>query len=106
MGIEETPELVEGVLRHIERELAAVAATGRLAAERRACPGAATILAELAARPSVLSTLVTGNVYPNAVVKVAAFGLDKWLNLSVGAYGSDDHDRGLLVPRAMARVAE
>jgi phosphoglycolate phosphatase-like HAD superfamily hydrolase len=106
MGIEETPELVEAVLRHIERELAAVAATGRLAAEGKACPGAATILAELAARPSVLSTLVTGNVYPNAVVKVAAFGLDKWLNLSVGAYGSDDHDRRLLVPRAMARVAE
>jgi phosphoglycolate phosphatase len=106
MGVEETPELVEAVLRHIERELAAVAATGRLAAEGRACPGAATILAELAARPSVLSTLVTGNVYPNAVVKVETFGLDKWLNLSVGAYGSDDHDRRLLVPRAMARVTE
>jgi phosphoglycolate phosphatase len=106
MGIEETPELVQAVLRHIERELAAVAATGRLAAEGKACPGVATILAELATRPSVLSSLVTGNVYPNAVVKVAAFGLDKWLNLSVGAYGSDDHDRRLLVPRAMARVAE
>lgn len=39
-------------------------------------------------------------------MKVAAFGLDKWLDLSVGAYGSDDHDRTLLVPRAMSRVAE
>jgi phosphoglycolate phosphatase len=106
MGIEETPDLVEAVLGHVERELAAVAATGRLAAEGRVCPGAATILGELATCPSVLSTLVTGNVYPNAVVKVAAFGLDKWLDLSVGAYGSDNHDRTLLVPRAMSRVAE
>ena len=106
MSIEATPDLIETVLRHIETELAAVAATGRLAAEGTACPGVTAILAELAARPSVLSTLVTGNVYPNAVVKVAAFGLDKWLNLSVGAYGSDDHDRTVLVPRAMSRVAE
>ena len=106
MGIEETPELVEEVLRHLETELAAVAATGRLAAEGTACPGVAAILAELAAQPSTLSTLVTGNVYPNAVVKLAAFGLDKWLDLRVGAYGSDDHDRTLLVPRAMSRVAE
>jgi phosphoglycolate phosphatase len=106
MGIEQAPELIEAVLRHIETELAAVAASGRLAAEGRACPGADRILAELAAQPSVLSTLVTGNVYPNAVVKVAAFGLDKWLDLSVGAYGSDDHDRTHLVPRAMSRVAE
>ncbi|MGP0031990.1 MAG: HAD family hydrolase [Acidimicrobiales bacterium] len=106
MGIEETPDLTEAVLGQIESELAAVAATGRLATEGTACPGAATILGELATRPSVLSTLVTGNVYPNAVVKVAAFGLDKWLDLSVGAYGSDNHDRTLLVPRAMSRVAE
>jgi phosphoglycolate phosphatase-like HAD superfamily hydrolase len=106
MGIEETPELIEAVLRSIERELAAVAATGRLATEGRACPGVATILAELAGRTSVLSTLVTGNVYPNAVVKVGAFGLDKWLDLTVGAYGTDDHDRTRLVPLAMSRVAE
>jgi phosphoglycolate phosphatase-like HAD superfamily hydrolase len=106
MGIEETPDLIKAVLGHIERELAAVAAAGRLAAEGTACPGAATILSELATRPSVLSTLVTGNVYPNAVVKVAAFGLDKWLDLSVGAYGSDNHDRTVLVPRAMSRIAK
>jgi phosphoglycolate phosphatase-like HAD superfamily hydrolase len=35
---------------------------------------------------------------------VAAFGLDRWLDVSVGAYGSDEHDRDLLVPIAMARV--
>jgi phosphoglycolate phosphatase len=55
MGVEDTPDLIEAVLGHVERELAAVAATGRLAAEGTACPGAAAILAELATHPSVLS---------------------------------------------------
>ena len=38
MSIEATPDVIEAVLRHIETELAAVAATGRLAAEGTACP--------------------------------------------------------------------
>jgi phosphoglycolate phosphatase-like HAD superfamily hydrolase len=106
MGIEETPELVEAVLLRLVIDLAAVAATGELAAGGRACPGAAAILAEIANDPTVLSTLVTGNVYSNAVVKLATFGLDKWLDLTVGAYGSDHHDRTSLVPLALSRVAE
>jgi phosphoglycolate phosphatase len=106
MGIEETPELVRAVLGCIEVELAAAAARGDLAAEGRPCPGAAAILAEAATHTAVLSTLVTGNVYANAVVKVAAFGLDEWLDLGVGAYGSDDQDRRRLVPLALSRVAE
>ena len=88
MGIEATPELVEAVLHHAERELDAVAAEGRLAAEGRACLGVATVLAELAARPSVSSTLVTGNVYPNAVVKAGGLRPRHGsLRLSVGAGG-------------------
>jgi phosphoglycolate phosphatase len=106
MGVEERPDLIEAVLRRIEAELAAAAAAGDLAAGGTACAGVAAVLAELAADPTVLSTLVTGNIYPNAFEKVAAFGLEQWLDLSVGAYGSDEHDRNLLVPIAMARVAE
>jgi phosphoglycolate phosphatase len=106
MGIEETPGLVDTVLWRIEVALAAAAADGRLASDGAACPGAAAILAELAEHPRVLSTVVTGNIYPNALLKVAAFGLDQWLDLIVGAYGSDEHDRNLLVPIALARVAE
>lgn len=104
MGIGETPELIESVLRGIEGHLAAAAAAGELAAGGTACPGVADLLCLLAEDPSVLSTLVTGNVRPNALVKVAAFGLDRWLDLSVGAYGSDEHDRNLLVPIALERV--
>ena len=38
------------------------------------------------------------------MVKVAAFGLDPWLNLEMGAYGSDHADRNELVPIAIDKV--
>jgi len=104
MGVEETPDRMEAVLRGIEAELAAAEAAGELAATGRALPGVAAVLEALAADDRVLSTLVTGNVAPNALVKVAAFGLDQWLDLEVGAYGSDHADRNLLVPIATERL--
>jgi phosphoglycolate phosphatase len=105
MGFEETPERVEAILRGIEAELAAAQAAGELAASGAALPGVAPVLEALAGDQRVVSTLLTGNVAPNALVKVAAFGLDHWLDLEVGAYGSDDADRNLLVPIAIGRVA-
>jgi phosphoglycolate phosphatase len=104
MGIHDR-DLVDQVLRHSERLLAKAAAAGRLAAGGSACPGTAEVLALVAEDPRVVSTLLTGNIKPNALVKVAAFGLDRWLDLSVGAYGSDSTDRNLLVPVALRRLA-
>jgi phosphoglycolate phosphatase-like HAD superfamily hydrolase len=63
------------------------------------------VLALLAGDHRVVSTLLTGNIAANAAVKVAAFGLDQWLDLSLGAYGSDEADRNLLVPVALRRLA-
>ncbi|MGH9055875.1 MAG: HAD family hydrolase [Acidimicrobiales bacterium] len=105
MGIEETDGLVDKVLRGIEGELAAVAATGELAGGGAACLGVEAVLELLSRDRRVVSTLLTGNVAPNALVKVAAFGLDRWLDPAVGAYGSDEADRNLLVPIALARLA-
>ena len=105
MGVEEQEGLVEAVLLGIEGQLAAAAAAGELVAGGTACPGTADVLARLAADPRVASTLLTGNIAPNAVVKVAAFGLDRWLDLRLGAYGSDDADRNRLVPVALRRLA-
>ncbi|MBW3575836.1 MAG: HAD hydrolase-like protein, partial [Actinobacteria bacterium] len=42
----------------------------------------------------------------NAATKLAALGLDRWLDLESGAYGSDDPDRPALVPVALRRAAE
>jgi phosphoglycolate phosphatase-like HAD superfamily hydrolase len=104
MGIED-PDLVVHILRHSEGLLAEAAAAGRLTAGGQACPGTADVLRELAEDPRIVSTLLTGNIEPNALVKVAAFGLDRWLDLAVGAYGSDATDRNLLVPVALERLA-
>jgi phosphoglycolate phosphatase-like HAD superfamily hydrolase len=106
MEIPETPALVEAVLRSIEGHLAIAAAEGELIAGGSACPGTAEVLALLAGDSRVVSTLLTGNIAPNALVKVAAFGLDRWLDLSLGAYGSDEEDRNLLVPVALRRLAD
>jgi phosphoglycolate phosphatase-like HAD superfamily hydrolase len=105
LNIPETDGLVEAVLRSVEGHLAAAAAEGELIAGGAACPGTAEALRRLAADPRVASTLLTGNIAPNALVKVAAFGLDRWLDLSLGAYGSDEADRNLLVPVALGRLA-
>jgi phosphoglycolate phosphatase-like HAD superfamily hydrolase len=105
LDVPETPGLIDTVLRRLEGHLAAAAAEGELIAGGAACPGTGDVLRLLASDRRVVSTLLTGNTAPNALVKVAAFGLDRWLDLSLGAYGSDDADRNLLVPVALRRVA-
>jgi phosphoglycolate phosphatase-like HAD superfamily hydrolase len=105
LGVPETPVVVEEVLRSLEGQLATAAAAGELAAGGAACPGTGEVLRQLAGDSRVASTLLTGNMAANALVKVAAFGLDRWLDLSLGAYGSDAADRNLLVPVALQRLA-
>ncbi|MFL6138909.1 MAG: HAD family hydrolase [Frankiaceae bacterium] len=90
------------VLEALESGLAAEAA--RIGAEGHALPGVTDLLARLAAHPFVVQTVLTGNIRPNAAVKVGAFGLDRWLDLDVGAYGSDSPIRADLVPVAVARA--
>ena len=66
-------------------------------AKGHAMPGAADALAALAAIPGVVQSVLTGNVAPNAALKLATFGLDRFINFEAGAYGSDDSDRPALV---------
>ena len=89
---------VEGVHADLPRvhEALADALVAReelIRSEGRALPGAAEALSALAAREDVLQSLVTGNIEANAAVKVAAFGLERQLDLEVGGYGSDEHAR-------------
>lgn len=51
-----------------------------------------------------IQTLLTGNLEPVAALKLGAFGLDRLLDVSIGAYGSDDRDRLRLVPVARAKA--
>lgn len=105
MGLEELDDVVTEVLRVAAELLAEADRRGELVSGGVTCPGVGDVLARLASDHRVVSTLVTGNIAPNAVVKVAAFGLDRWLDLTIGAYGSDEADRRLLVPLALDRFA-
>jgi phosphoglycolate phosphatase-like HAD superfamily hydrolase len=81
-----------------EALVAALAAKEAVIRERgRALPGAKAALAALAAVPGVVQSLLTGNVQPNALVKLAAFRLDGYLDFDVGGFGSDHRHRPSLV---------
>lgn len=97
----------DGHLERVLEELALAleARRERIAAEGRAMPGAHDALEALAARPGVVQSLLTGNIEPNASVKLAAFGLESLLDLEIGGYGSDHGVRSELVRVAREKAA-
>lgn len=72
----------------------------------RALPGAGAALERLQREPGVVQSLLTGNVEPNAFVKLSAVGLAHYLDFAAGAYGSDHRVRGELVAIARQRAEE
>ncbi|MER7109365.1 HAD family hydrolase [Streptomyces sp. NPDC000229] len=92
-----------------EKVLQALTAAGAareadLALRGRALPGAREALGAVAAEPGMVSSVLTGNIYANARVKLRAFGLDMLLDMECGAYGADATDRAALVEVARDRV--
>jgi phosphoglycolate phosphatase len=61
---------------------------------------------ERLADSDVIQSVLTGNLQPIARIKLELMGLARFLDLDVGAYGSDHHRRTELVPIAAARTAE
>jgi phosphoglycolate phosphatase-like HAD superfamily hydrolase len=102
MEVQEPHRHLPQLLELLAAELAA--ASHLLAQSGAALPGVVDLLARLARVEGVHQTLLTGNLAANAAVKVAAFGLDGWLDLEIGAYGSDHADRRELVPIAIERT--
>ncbi|HTX63404.1 MAG TPA: haloacid dehalogenase-like hydrolase, partial [Acidimicrobiales bacterium] len=80
--------------------------TARIREEGTVHPGVRALLDALSLVEGVRQSLLTGNIAPNALVKVAAFGLDRHLDPEIGAYGTDHPDREGLVPVALERVKE
>src|SRR5512132_3916037 len=77
-----------------EALVTALAAKAALIRERgRALPGAREALAALGTTEGVVQSLLTGNVQPNALLKLASFELDGYLDFEVGGFGSDHHHR-------------
>jgi phosphoglycolate phosphatase len=100
----DVPEVVQAAVAVLPDRFADVAE--RFAREGRVLPGVPEILTRLHDRGDVLQTLLTGNLRPTGIGKVAAFGLDRWLEPDLGAYGSDDEVRERLVPIAVERAAQ
>jgi phosphoglycolate phosphatase len=102
LSIDHDESHLAAVLAELERALAAGQAEMREAGV--VLPGAAAVLAALHEAPDVVNTVLTGNTRANAVLKLETFGLDRWIDVDSGAYGSDHADRNALVPIALGRV--
>ncbi len=80
--------------RHVEQ----------LRTQGRALPGAAEAITALHEIPGVIQTVLTGNYKAVAATKLAAFDLDRLLDLDIGAYADDAEDRTALVAIAQRRT--
>lgn len=67
-------------------------------------PGAVDALKAVRAQPGCVPTVVTGNLKPNALLKLQAFGLTAFLDVEVGGYSSDNDHRPALVGVAQERA--
>ncbi|MEE1763626.1 HAD family hydrolase [Streptomyces sp. SP18BB07] len=67
-------------------------------------PGAVAALRAVQGRADLIPTVVTGNLKANAMLKLAAFGLESFLDTEIGGYASDDHNRPALVGIAQKRA--
>src|SRR5262249_9771783 len=68
-------------------------------------PGVIEALTVLSSTPTVIQSVLTGNIAFNARAQLGAFNLDTWLDLDVGGFGSDDKIRSNLVGAARQRVS-
>jgi phosphoglycolate phosphatase-like HAD superfamily hydrolase len=75
-----------------------------LAGLGRALPGAAEALEAVAAVTGAHQSVLTGNIYPLAVIKLRAFGLDASVDFRIGAYGGDAYERTDLPAYAFDRT--
>jgi phosphoglycolate phosphatase len=72
----------------------------------RVLPGAREALAALAERPDVVQSVLSGNLKAVSRIKLAVFGLDRYVDFEVGAFGDDDTHRPNLVAIAQHRAGD
>jgi phosphoglycolate phosphatase-like HAD superfamily hydrolase len=92
----ESEQLVIPFSAELATELAA--RRDQLTTEGTLMPGARESLAAVAGVKDVVQSVLTGSSRPNAVLKLRAFGLDRYLDLTVGGFaGSDPYPKGALI---------
>lgn len=93
----------------IERRMEALAQAGEqlreeLAQHSRLRPGAAACVELLSSRPGLVQTVITGSIEANARIRTQALGLDRWLDGTIGAYGSEQRPLARLVAVAQEKA--
>jgi len=78
----------------------------QLAAHGRSLPGAREALAAVSRVPNVIQTVITGTIWQNAAAKLRAFDLDRYLDLTIGGYGSDVYPKGTQILRSLDMATE
>src|ERR1700722_8137584 len=70
-------------------------------------PGAAEAVKAVAGLPDAVQSVLTGSSRPNAMLKLRAFGLDRYLDLAIGGFaGSEVYPKGALLRAARLRAEE
>lgn len=78
-----------------------------LTGEGQLLPGAAESMAAVAALPGTVQSVLTGSSLPNATLKLRAFGLERYVDLTVGGFaGSEAYPKGTLLRVARQRAEE
>jgi phosphoglycolate phosphatase len=99
----------ERLVAPFSAELATALAARRdlLTTQGQLMPGATQALAALAKLDGIVQSVVTGSSRPNAALKLRAFRLDRYVDMSVGGFaGSEAYPRGALLERARQRAEE
>lgn len=96
------------LLARYTTELAAAFARRRdqLPVQGRALPGARQAVSTVAGLPDVIQSVLTGTIRQNALAKLQAFGMDRFLDLEIGGYGSEVYPMGALLLRSRGRAWE
>ncbi|SDG63831.1 Phosphoglycolate phosphatase, HAD superfamily [Sinosporangium album] len=96
---------------HLPRFLDALTAAfaarkGRLASEGRMMPGAKEALKAVAKLDGVVQSVLSGTVKGNAVHKLTAFGLHKYVDFTIGGYGEEVYPKATLLQVAQGRAKD
>ncbi|WP_083501719.1 haloacid dehalogenase-like hydrolase [Sphaerimonospora mesophila] len=76
----------------------------RLAKEGRMMPGAKDALKAVSRLDGVVQSVLTGTIKDNAMHKLAAFGLDRWIDFEIGGYGEEVYPKATLLQVAQGRA--
>jgi len=101
-GIEASPGYVDAFIALVVEELHSRA--DQMRREGRVLPGADAALRACHGVAGLKQSVLTGNLYPLAALKVSVFGLGEHLDLRLGAFGGDAFERTDLPAHAWRRA--